>query len=64
MQADVYNLQAKDFAWQPVSPAVGAVRNDNALLIGNGLSGALSTVLADIRELGDSKGSVEFPNYE
>ncbi|MGL1813927.1 UNVERIFIED_CONTAM: hypothetical protein GPA08_22280 [Serratia marcescens] len=33
MQADVYSLQAEDFTWQPVSPAVGAVRNDNPSLI-------------------------------
>ncbi|PIJ17037.1 hypothetical protein BVV03_22135 [Serratia sp. OSPLW9] len=33
MQADVYSLQAEDFVWQPVSPAVGAVRNDNPSLI-------------------------------
>ncbi|MGP0820812.1 SOS response-associated peptidase family protein [Serratia sp. CY84334] len=33
MQADVYSLQAEDFSWQPVSPAVGAVRNDNPSLI-------------------------------
>lgn len=33
MLADVYSLQAEDFAWQPVSPAVGAVRNDSASLI-------------------------------
>jgi len=33
MQADVYSLQAEGFVWQPVSPAVGAVRNDNPSLI-------------------------------
>lgn len=33
MQADVYSLQAEDFSWQPVSPAVGAVCNDNPSLI-------------------------------
>ncbi|TPW45427.1 hypothetical protein FKD06_19400 [Serratia sp. SRS-8-S-2018] len=33
MLADVYSLQAEDFTWQPVSPAVGAVRNDNPSLI-------------------------------
>ncbi len=33
MQADVYSQQAEDFTWQPVSPAVGAVRNDNPSLI-------------------------------
>lgn len=33
MQADIYSLQAEDFTWQPVSPAVGAVRNDDASLI-------------------------------
>jgi putative SOS response-associated peptidase YedK len=33
MLADIYSLQAESFAWQPVSPAVGSVRNDSASLI-------------------------------
>lgn len=33
MLADIYSLQAESFAWQPVSPAVGTVRNDSASLI-------------------------------
>jgi hypothetical protein len=33
MLADVYSLQPKNFTWNPVSPAVGAVNNDDASLI-------------------------------
>lgn len=33
MLADVYSLQTKSFVWKPVSPAVGAVHNDDASLI-------------------------------
>lgn len=33
MLADVYSLQAENFAWLPVSPAVGTVHNDDASLI-------------------------------
>ncbi len=33
MLADVYSLQTEDFAWQPVSVAVGAVRNYHPSII-------------------------------
>ena len=33
MLADVYSFQADEFAWHPVSSAIGAVRNDTAALI-------------------------------